>query len=200
MKKIIIGTLLLLSIGSGIAYFLMSSKTSEQKMALLISTEQPKGGDFTLNSSKGKVSLHDFKGKVLLVYFGYTFCPDICPTNLGNMSMAYQQLSPIEKQKVQILFISVDPVRDTPKRLQEYVNYFAMNALGLTADKSTISELAKRYGVVYKSHQKNEADDMYPVDHSAFTYVINQQGQLVTQLPHATSPEIFTKTIRQLLP
>lgn len=162
-----------------------------------ISLDAPPGGDFTLQSPKGDVSLSDFKGKLTLVYFGYTFCPDICPTNLGNLSMAYHQLSDEQKQQLAILFISVDPERDTPERLQQYVNYFDANMIGLTGSAETVAEIARRYGVVYQ--KIDDGKENYAVDHSAFTYVVDQQGVLQEQLPHAASPTQFIDTINRYL-
>ena len=184
---IILGTAFILS-----PPFNMQSGVSAQ----LITNEKPSGGDFQLTSSEGKKSLSDYQGKLVLIYFGYTFCPDICPTNLGNLSMAYQGLTQAEKDHLQILFISVDPARDTPERLQQYANYFEANIIGLTGKPKTIAEISKRYGVVYAKVDTPDNGTNYAVDHSAFTYVVDQSGQLQTQLPHATSPEQFIKTIQ----
>jgi protein SCO1/2 len=91
----------------------------------------PQGGDFTLSSSAGRVSLTDFRGKVVLIYFGYTWCPDICPLNLSCLSLALDGLTPREREQVQVLFVSVDPDRDTPQRLHRYTAHFAPDILGL---------------------------------------------------------------------
>lgn len=157
--------------------------------------DAPKGGDFQLTSPNGEVALSDFKGKVVFVYFGYTFCPDICPTNLAQLSMAYRQLSDKQKQNLQILFVSVDPERDTPERLQEYVDYFDANMIGLTGSKPQIDEITQRYGVVY---QKVDGDAKnYAVDHSAFTYVIAPNGELKEQLPHASDQKQFIDALNR---
>ena len=200
MNKSIFGIILAgILIGLSIIIWPAITQNSEERTANLISNDRPKGGDFSLMSVQGKQSLSDFKGKLVLLYFGYTFCPDICPTNLGNLSVAYQRLTPAQKDKIQILFVSVDPVRDTPERLKQYTGYFEMNAIGLTGKPENITQIARNYGVVYLSHQKNPQDEYYAVDHSAFTYVIDQSGNLVTQLPHATAPDDFIKTIQQNL-
>lgn len=171
---------------------------SEQgNTAKIISSEQPQGGNFTLNGFDGTKQLSDFKGKVVLLYFGYTYCPDICPTNLGNISIAYQQLTQKQKEGLQIIFVSVDPERDTPKRLQQYVNYFDANMLGLTSDAATIAKVAKQYGVVYAKVDDPNNGTNYAVDHSAFTYVIDPNGKLQKQLSHATSPDVFVKTVQE---
>jgi len=159
----------------------------------------PPGGDFTLTSVHGPVSLHDFRGKWVLLYFGYTYCPDICPTNLGNLSVAWRQLPPEQQKQVQILFVSVDPKRDTPERLQQYVDYFGANIIGLTGSKTVIDEITQRYGVVYRMVPVKDSAMGYLVDHSAFTYLIDPQGRLITQLPHGTTPAQFKQVIQQHL-
>lgn len=200
MKKYLL-LALVIALNIGLAYYILHNQQSnaELKAAHIVSSEAPTGGDFILTSAYGPVALHDFKDKVVLVYFGYTFCPDICPTNLGNISMAYQQLTEAEQQQLQVLFVSVDPQRDTPKRLQQYANYFNSGIIGLTSDKATLDEVVKRYGVVYAIHKSSPDDMNYSVDHSAFTYVVDKAGHLVSQLPHATSPDQFVSAIRQQL-
>lgn len=159
---------------------------------------KPKGGDFTLTSVKGPVSLHDFKDKLVLLYFGYTYCPDICPTNLGSLSLAYNRLPESLRKKVQIIFISVDPKRDNPKHLQQYSDYYQANILGLTGTRAQIDRVVKRYGAVYTIHRE-DSNPNYSVDHSAFTYVINPKGHWVTQMPHGTTPDQYIQIIQQLL-
>ena len=178
--------------------FLTSSQTQDSATETANIAARPTGGDFTLMSSHGPISLHDFKGKLVLLYFGYTYCPDICPTNLGNLSLAYRRLPPELQKQVQIIFVSVDPDRDTPKHLQQYCDYYQANMLGLTGTKADIDKVVKQYGVVYQIHKEGN-DPNYSVDHSAFTYVIDPQGKWVTQLPHATSPDQFIHTINQSL-
>lgn len=155
----------------------------------------PSGGDFKLSALNGEVTLSNFKGQVVFIYFGYTFCPDICPTNLAQLSMAYRQLSPEQKQNLQILFVSVDPERDTPERLQEYVDYFEADMIGLTGSAQQIAEIARRYGVVYQK-VKGDAQN-YAVDHSAFTYVVAPSGELKEQLPHASEPQQFIDALNR---
>jgi protein SCO1/2 len=192
--------LLLLAFGvflAGSYAFMYSIKPNSHPSANRISLDAPPGGDFTLQSPNGDVSLSDFKGKLVMLYFGYTFCPDICPTNLGNLSLAYRQLNEQQKNQLAILFVSVDPQRDTPERLQEYVNYFDANIIGLTGSESVLQEIAQRYGVVY---QKVAGDaEHYAVDHSAFTYIINPAGLLVEQLPHASDSNQFIDAVHRHL-
>ena len=197
--------LLLLAIAAAMVAFWPSSSMhettdSERAAAHQVVSEKPPGGDFTLNTLQGERALSDYQGQLVLLYFGYTFCPDICPTNLSSLSQAWQRLSSREQSKVKILFVSVDPERDTLKRLQDYSDYFHSNITGMTGSPTDLARIARNYGVVYQSHQKNAADQHYAVDHSAFTYVISPSGELITQLPHATAAEQIVKTVRQHLP
>ena len=190
------------TLAAGVAigsYFLMSPPSMPTNDARLITQDKPQGGDFTLTSAKGPVSLSDFKGKLVFVYFGYTYCPDICPTNLGNLSMAYRNMSQEQRDNLQILFVSVDPERDTPDRLKQYADYFEADIIGLTGTPATIAEISQRYGVVYARVDDPNNGTNYAVDHSAFTYVVDQNGELQEQLPHATSPQSFIETVAQYL-
>lgn len=201
--KILLGVLLL-AIALGLTSlfvpgFNFTNNVEPAHENLIISNDKPTGGDFTLNSAQGPVALHDFKGKLVLLYFGYTYCPDICPTNLSNLAVAYRQLSKAQQDQVQIVFVSVDPERDTPQRLQEYTSYFEADIIGLTGQSQTIAEIADRYGVVYAKVDNQENATHYAVDHSAFTYVIDQNGKLQNQLPHATTPDMFMQTVNQFI-
>lgn len=162
----------------------------------MLATAEPKGGEFTLNTMSGPVSLKDFRGKVVLVYFGYTMCPDICPTNLAMMSNAFNQMDENELSHVQGVFISVDPQRDSVEKLSEYTHYFHSSIMGMTSTPDVIRALADRYGVAYqKAVQESVAN--YSVDHSSETYVIDPQGKLVERLPHAAPPADILAAIRK---
>lgn len=158
----------------------------------------PPGGDFTLQSASGPVSLKSLRGKVVLLYFGYTSCPDICPTSLTLMSIALSQLTKEEQTKVQGLFVSVDPKRDTPERLAQYSHHFHSNINGITGSDEQVAEVASRYGALYQVAEGGTAMG-YTVDHSSVTYVIDQQGKLTTTLPHGALPKSILQEIRSLL-
>lgn len=186
-------------VGSIWLFLPMMESTDTHSNKKIISSEKPQGGNFTMMTPIGEKQLADYQGKLVLLYFGYTFCPDICPTNLGNLSVAYQELTAQQKDNLQILFISVDPERDTPERLQQYVNYFESNMVGMTNTADIISEVAHRYGVVYAKVDDPNNGTNYAVDHSAFTYVVDQNGVLKEQLPHATTATQFIDTINKYL-
>ena len=157
------------------------------------------GGDFTLESASGPVSLKDYRGKLVLVYFGYTFCPDICPTSLASTAEGLKQLKPEEAARVAMIFISVDPERDTPPRLKEYAEFFHPSLVGVTGTPENLAEIAKRYGVFYARQKVETAGGGYVVDHSADTYVVGPDGQLVGKIAHATPPDQVVAKIRSYL-
>ncbi len=197
MKKLLPILIILLLLAIGYVLFVWQpggdSAMTEQNSHTL-----PVGGDFTLQSVQGPVSLKDFRGKVVLIYFGYSMCPDICPTNLSMMAGALGQLSKEELQRVQGLFISVDPERDSLQRLEEYTQYFHPAIMGITGKPEVIAELAKRYGAAYKKVVLDSATN-YVVDHSSETYVIDPQNKLVESLPHGALPEQILAAIRKYL-
>lgn len=157
------------------------------------------GGDFTLQSAAGPVSLKDYRGKLVLVYFGYTFCPDICPTSLAATAEGLKLLTPEELGKVAMIFVSVDPKRDTPARLKEYAEFFHPAIVGATGTPDVIAEIAKRYGVFYAEQKVETAGDGYVVDHSSDTFVIAPDGQLVAKIAHATPPDQVVVAISKYL-
>ncbi len=158
----------------------------------------PKGGDFTLQSSSGPLSLHELQGNVVLLYFGYTFCPDICPTSLAVTAQALSALDAQEIEKVRVLFVSVDPERDTLDRLKEYTAYFHPAIIGLTGSQAAIDQAVKLYGAAYRKQEVDSAGG-YVMDHSSSTYVIAPDGKLLTRLPYGTSAVAMADTIRAVL-
>ena len=168
------------------------AQEAHRQMAL---EEAPKGGDFTLQGPSGPVSLADYRGQVVLLYFGYTWCPDICPTNLSMFSQVMNELGAEEVKLVQPIFISVDPRRDSIARLVEYTEYFHSDLLGITGSESEVGRVASLYGVAYRAVNA-DTEENYAVDHSADSYIIDRQGNLADTLPHGTSSETLLKKIR----
>ncbi len=164
----------------------------------LTGAAQPVGGDFRLQSSGGWVETLDFRGKVVVLYFGYTWCPDICPTSLAFLSMALNALSPGELERVQGLFVSVDPERDDFARLDLYTDYFHPQILGLTGEPEQLAEIAAMYGAAFRRADVKSATD-YAVDHTAETYIIDLDGRLHARLPHGTAPEAIVDMLRDRL-
>ena len=159
---------------------------------------QPVGGNFTLDSPQGKLSLSTYRGKVVLLYFGYTFCPDVCPTALAIMAQAFAALAPGELEQVRGIFVSVDPERDTMEVLQAYAPFFHPVIVGASGTPEQVAEVARRYGV---SYMKQKAIDgrPYTVDHSSATYLIAADGRLVSVLPHGLPAAEVVAAIRSRL-
>lgn len=139
----------------------------------------PIGGPFTLRAGDGRtVSDRDFRGKWLLVYFGYTQCPDVCPTTLAEIAQTLEKLGPLAAE-VQPIFITIDPERDTPEAIREYLDAFDPRIVGLTGTSAEIVTVAKEYRVYYKKQAGKTGED-YLMEHSAFVYVINPAGNYAT--------------------
>lgn len=158
----------------------------------------PQAGEFVLDTAQGTLSLSQLRGKVVVLYFGYTWCPDVCPGSLALLAMALQQLTPEELAAIHPVFISVDPERDTVERLAEYTVYFHPALIGATGTPQQIADIARRYGVAYSREQSDSMTD-YTVDHSSQTYLLDGTGKLREVLPHGSSPETIVAAIRQLL-
>jgi protein SCO1/2 len=193
-KSILTIVVLALLLAAGATYTLRTGKPPVSLPAML-----PAERDFTLQGPKGPVSLSDFPGKLVLLYFGYTYCPDICPTNLAMWSQALAQLKPDELEKVQPIFISVDPERDTVERLAPYALFFHHRILALTGKPDKLAEVAKRYGAVYSRYEDPKAGS-YAIDHTAVSYVLDPHGQVVEKLPHGASADELLKAIRKHVP
>ncbi len=158
----------------------------------------PQGGDFTLQGAQGAVALQDYRGKVVLLYFGYTYCPDVCPTSLSLMAQAIGGLEPAERERVQGIFISVDPARDTAERLKEYAPFFHPAIVGLSGTTEQIANVARQYGASYML-QKPNAEGQYTVDHSSITYVLAPDGKLMASLAHGSTAQQIIAAVRPLL-
>jgi protein SCO1/2 len=163
------------------------------------------GGPFQLTDQRGRtVEDRQFRGRFMLVYFGYTYCPDVCPTELQNMSNALDILGEPAAANVQPLFITVDPARDTPGHLASYMDSFHKGFLGLTGSKDEVAAAAKAYRVYYArakgtGNPKDPKDDTYLVDHSGFVYLMGPDGQYLAHFAPNTDPQKIVQTIRQYL-
>ena len=141
-------------------------------------------------------TLADFKGKVITIFFGYTQCPDVCPTALSGMSEVMQQLG-ADGDRLQVLFVTVDPERDTPELLAEYVPVFDKRFLGLYGTPDKIAEVAKDFRVFYR--KSGDLAGHYTIDHSAGTYVFDPEGRLRLYMRHAEDPALMAADIKALL-
>ncbi|MGE5386553.1 MAG: SCO family protein [Betaproteobacteria bacterium] len=157
------------------------------------------GGDFALQTQDGPISLAGLRGKVVLLYFGYTYCPDVCPTALTSYGAALRRLSPETLERVAVVFVSVDPERDTLPHLKEYAAFFHPKIIGATGTPTQIQTIARQYGVFYVKRAVNESGN-YSVDHTSESYLIAPDGHLAERLPHGASPEVLATAIQRWLP
>ncbi len=154
--------------------------------------------DFALTDHNGKPrTMADFRGKAVVIFFGYTQCPDVCPTTLTGMAEAMKLLG-ADADKVQVLFVTVDPERDTPQLLAQYVPAFNPNFLGLYADAQTIAKTAQAFRIFYKK-QPGSTPTTYTVDHTAGSYVYDPQGRLRLYIKHGEKPEVIAKDLKLLI-
>ena len=154
--------------------------------------------DFKLTDHNGQPrTLASFKGKVVAVFFGYTHCPDVCPTTLSDFATALKQLGPLGDQ-VQVLFVTVDPQRDTPALLKQYVPAFDPRFLGMVTDPDNLKAVAKEYKIVYQKTSVKGVDN-YLIDHSAGSYVYDAKGRLRLLIPYGSSPDLIANDLKTLL-
>lgn len=159
---------------------------------------RPQGGDFVLQSAAGPLDTKALRGNVLLVYFGYVNCPDICPVSMAAGAAALNALTAEERAKTRMIMVSVDPERDTPAKLKEYVAYFHPAMVGAVGTAAETAAIAKSFGVGYV-RQATRSDGGYAVDHSSVTYVIDPDGKLVDMLPLGVTTDKVVATVRKLL-
>jgi protein SCO1/2 len=172
--------------------------SAAQLMDDLMWNRGPIGGPFALVDHTGKLRTDaDFRGKLLVIYFGYTYCPDICPADLLAISQALDMLGSIAQQ-VQPLFITVDPERDTVEHLADYVSAFHRSLIGLTGTPDEVRTVATAYKAYYAKVETADHKD-YVVDHTAFIYLVGKDGQYLGFLPPSTTPERLGEVIRQQL-
>jgi protein SCO1 len=157
------------------------------------------GGPFTLVASDGTtVTDQTFRGKWLLVYFGYTFCPNTCPTTLLEIATALEKLG-ADAIKVQPLFITVDPQRDTPDVMAQYTQSFDARIVGLTGTPRQIAAIAQEYGVYYARQQTGPGAEDYVVDHSTYVYLMDSQGKFVRGFDADTPGALIAAAVRDLM-
>ncbi|WP_131111344.1 SCO family protein [Sulfuricystis thermophila] len=156
------------------------------------------GGDFLLHTPDGRpVSLTSLRGRVVLLYFGFTACPVMCPTELLTFQRLLASMPADKRHRVQPVFVSVDPRRDTPEALESYVANFGNGILALTGNEDELRRIAQRYGAYFR-YVDTGSD--YTVDHTVNTYVIDPNGRLVRILPYGTPLHELQDTVLRLLP
>ncbi len=155
--------------------------------------------DFTLTDHTGApFSLSDLRGRPALVFFGFTNCPDICPTTLGEFKRVKSLLGR-DADEVAFVFVSVDPQRDTPERLAEYVGAFDPAFIGLTGDDAALRPIAQEFGVYYQAVPLEGSETAYTVDHTASSFALDREGRLAIVFSYGTPPDAIVQRIRALL-
>ena len=159
----------------------------------------PSGGEFTLDSTRGPVNLGDLEGKVVMLFFGYTSCPDVCPLSLAKIGACLSSLGAEQAQDIGALFITLDPGRDTAERMHQYAEFFHPGIIGLTGSKEEIDELTARYGVAYERKQSPESALGYTISHSDTILLLDRNGVLVDQVGNDNGSESLRGKVLELL-
>ena len=155
-----------------------------------------RGGDFQLKSGDKEISLRDFSDKVTILYFGFASCPDVCPMALSYLNGVLQKFP--HSEDTQVVFVSVDHKRDTPKSVDKYAKYFNQNFIGATGPKEEIDQITKNYGVYYKFIDMKDSEMGYTVDHTSRFFIIDQQGRLQKAIPSAEDPKAFRQALSEV--
>ncbi|WP_395687414.1 SCO family protein [Aestuariivirga sp.] len=155
------------------------------------------GGPFTLTDQDGRVVTdRDFAGKYMLIFFGYTYCPDICPTELQVMTAALDSLG-AQSERIQPIFISIDPARDTPEVLKAYVSNFGPRLIGLTGTPDQIAAVARNYRVYFARAGNTQSASDYLMDHSSIIYLMGPDGRFLKHMTYTTDIETLASQIKK---
>jgi protein SCO1/2 len=186
------GIALILLVAAGFNW--LRQATATPRYGIVIDSAAP-AADFSLASSlRRPVTLSEFRGQPVLLYFGYTTCPDVCPTTLADLRLAMQELG-ADRDKVQVLFVSVDPERDTAERLADYLPYFDPSFIGLTGPLPEIEAVASRFGVFFQKNTANSAAQ-YLVDHTSAVLLLDADGFLRLMFPYGTTGQQLASDTR----
>lgn len=159
------------------------------------------GGPFTLVNQDGQtVTDADFHGRAMLIYFGYTYCPDVCPFSLQIMAAALDQLDPALREKIQPILITIDPQRDTAEQLAQYVASpaFPEGLIGLTGTPEQVAAVASAYRVAFR-RADGETEDDYLMDHSSIIYLMDSEGRFVDVFAHGADPQAMAARLQEFL-
>jgi protein SCO1/2 len=157
------------------------------------------GGDFTLKSSEGEFKLSDLRGQAVIIYFGFTSCPDVCPLSLNYLAHALSLLSVREQKKIVPVFVSVDWKRDSVEDVDEYTSFFSKNIVGLTGSKKQIDQVVKKYGAYYQFTELKNSTMEYTVDHTNRFYLIDDLGRLRDTLNEKMGKDEFIQKVKLIL-
>ncbi|WP_432463760.1 SCO family protein [Agarivorans sp. QJM3NY_33] len=201
MKYLAWIALFIISLGAGIAsYQWLTTSPQDADMTAAAPPVKVPLNLFKINSDDGRFHQLSHDKQIYIAYFGFTHCPDVCPTSLAILSAALQGASEAQQQKIQSLFISVDPKRDDAKTVSTYAAYFHPDIIGLSPNEGQLLGLTHALGVYYKYVDTPNSQLEYSVDHSSFFYFLDSDGQLLAKVPHTLDPKPLVKQIQRLLP
>lgn len=187
-----LAVLLVVGLFAGLQYF----DSSEHYYGTLVEAgDSPE--DFTLTSAAGDVNLSDYRGQLVVMYFGYTSCPDFCPATLSKLDRVQEQLGD-DAEDVQVMMVSVDPERDTPEKLEQFVQTFNADFVGVTGDDSQIQSVASQFGIFYQKQPGSEATG-YLVDHTTHLVVVDRDGHARLYLPWDLNVDQVENDLKNLL-
>lgn len=197
-------------VAAGVAFITTQAKKSQDEAMTTTSVATVKvgktygqatvGGPFELIDQQGvRRTEADYKGKYMVVYFGYSFCPDICPAALYNMTQAFNEMTPQELKQLVPLFITIDPERDTVANLKTYMQNFHPSLVALTGSQEQLNKVIKSYHVYAKKAKPDGTSTEYLLDHSSIVYVMDRQGRFITSFNHQTEPEVIRATLRRAM-
>lgn len=187
--------IMLLPVVALVAGMEVYQKSQQEKAAKTLQI----GGDFTLQSANGSFTLSQRPEKINIIYFGYTQCPDVCPTSLSVMAYAFKQLPEAQLAKLQGILISVDPERDSLEHLKNYTEFFHPNIIGLTDTSDKILALSRRYGAFYQKADIDGSAMGYSIDHTSVFYITNSKGDVLETVSHSASPDALLAALKRQL-
>lgn len=187
---------LLLAVSLILGLSACSGEATHEFGGAVLESEEPLP-DFTLTAADGPVSLSDFRGRYVFLYFGYMFCPDFCPTTMSKLAKVHRDLGD-DAERMQVIMVSVDPERDTPDALATYAAAFNPTFMGITGTKEEIDLAGEPYGLYYQRNEGSAATG-YLVDHSTRTYLIGPDGRALVAYPHDATAEAILDDLRWLV-
>ncbi len=194
VRRILFAGLMLIAAASIAAYALMSSPNKPAGLG-----EALVGGPFTMVNHKGEtVTEKSFLGKPMLLFFGFTFCPDVCPTELQVMAAALDELGD-KGMDIQPIFVSVDPERDTPEVMAAYVSNFGDRFIGLTGSAEQVAAIAGAYRIFYARQENKERPSDYLMDHSSIVYLMGPDGKFLKHFTYTTDAKALAQGIAEAL-
>lgn len=186
-----LSAVLAMLVAVGVAFYQQSSSPTDG---------EPEGGPIELASTEGDFSLRQLEeDQLAVVFFGYTWCPDVCPMGLAVVRQAMERLPPAQRRRVVPLMISLDPERDTLARLEEYLAFFGEAFIGATADPDELASLAERYGVVWRRVETPDSAMAYTIDHSASLFLVDRDGEIQRRVLHSPTSGPLQAALEQAL-